>query len=76
MQFQDFSGKDSATAATEYFDMSATRFFKKVFHVFKEFNMATLVGGYRYSMSIFFNGTLHYFMNTTVMAKMNYLSAF
>src|SRR6187549_3157171 len=51
--------------------MAATVFVKQVFHVLKEFHVASLVTGNSDPLNIFFNGTFHNFSNTPVMPQMD-----
>jgi hypothetical protein len=76
MKFADFFGQDSATAATENFDMAAAIFIQKVFHVLEKLNVTALVRSDCNSLYIFFNGTFHDLSNRAVMAEMDDLRPF
>ena len=75
MQIRDFFRYDHTAAAAEYFDMRAAALFQQVDHVFKVFDMATLIAGNRNPLRIFLQRCSHDIVDGTVMAKVNHFRA-
>src|SRR5690606_33439454 len=71
MQFLYFLRQNGSSAAAKNFNMPAAVFIQQVFHVFKKFNMASLVTGDSNAMRIFFNSTFHNFSYRPVMSEVN-----
>jgi hypothetical protein len=53
--------------------MTRAAFGQQIMHVFKIFQVTTLIAGKRDALYILLYGTVHYFINRAVMAQVYYL---
>ena len=61
MQFCYFYRENGTATAAKDFDVAATFFLEQVVHVFTEFHVASLVGGYGSTLCLFLDGTVYDF---------------
>src|SRR5687768_15756799 len=74
-QFLYFFGKDDAATASKDPDVRGPSFPQQIVHVFEVFIVATLVAGDGDRLRILLNGSVHHFYDTSIVPKMNYLTA-
>ena len=70
----NFFGKDCSTTTTKNADMSTASFLQQIEHILEVFHMSALVRRHRNCIRILFNRTIHNFIYTSVVTKVNHLS--